>query len=110
MQSGYETDNSNNPNFLHPKIWGHYLSKILGAIVGLVYSPLTLPFIYAGSDIFIIHKTNKTLWREWTHNKTEESSLLYPVASVVVAANTLYRFIFLIIKFPYNFFTASIVE
>lgn len=103
MQTGYETGSSDSPRFFHPKVWGPYLSKILGGLVGLVYSPLTLPFIYAGSDTFIIHKTNKTLWREWTHNKTEESSLLYPVASAVVAANTLYRFIFIIFKFPYNF-------
>ncbi len=69
MKTEYETDSSGSPRFYHPKVWGPALSKILGGLVGLVYSPLTLPFIYAGSDTFVIHETNEKLWRELDSQK-----------------------------------------
>jgi hypothetical protein len=103
MQDDQENSSSATPSWFSPRAWGPYLSKILGALVGLIYSPLTLPFIYAGNDTFVIHEANKEHWRNWIPKKNQDFHTGYLIAPWIVCGNTIGRFMWLVVKFPYNF-------
>ncbi len=102
MWTKLEDSTSTEPSKFSIRAWGPYLSKILGAIIGLVYSPLTLPFIYAGHDTFIIHETNNQIWDNWFPKKNEDPPINYFLTPLFLSGNTLGRFLWLIAKFPIN--------
>lgn len=103
MWTKFEDSTSTEPSKYSIRVWGPYLSKILGAIIGLVYSPLTLPFIYAGHDTFMIHETNNQIWDNWFPKKNEDQPINYFLTPLFLFGNTLGRFLWLIAKFPVNF-------
>ncbi|MDQ2995163.1 MAG: hypothetical protein M3R00_09545, partial [Pseudomonadota bacterium] len=91
----------NDKRFYHPITIFNGLSKLVGAAVGLIYFPLTIPFINAAANMHRLQKSNHKLWEEYKPDK-RDSAVHYVSAAIMVAGNSALQFSLLMLKFPFN--------
>lgn len=103
MQGQYE--NLEKPSsYPREKAVGNFLLNCLGSLIGLIYFPLTMPFIYAAANMHNLQKTNVECWNKYKPDDRRTSPLHYISAAFVIAGNSLLKFVILVAKFPWHIF------
>ena len=103
MQGQYENLEQTS-SYPKAKAFGNFLLNCLGSLVGLIYFPLTMPFIYAAANMHNLQKTNVEYWNKYKPDNRRTSPLHYASAAFVVAGNSLLKFVILVAKFPWHIF------